>query len=80
MTWPAEVELVSRTEKSSSMYITIHEGRKRQIRRMCRAMGHPVITLCRVEYGGIKLGGLKEGVYRCLKQEEVEMLKSSVGL
>lgn len=80
MTWPAKVELISRIEKSSSLYITIHEGRKRQIRRMCRIMGHPVITLSRVEYGGIKLGGLKEGAYRRLKKEEVEMLKSSVGL
>jgi 23S rRNA pseudouridine2605 synthase len=80
MTWPAEVELISRTEKSSGLYITIHEGRKRQIRRMCRIIGHSVITLRRVEYGGIKLGGLKAGAYRPLKREEVEMLKSSVGL
>ncbi len=80
VTWPAEVELISRTKKSSRLYMTIHEGRKRQIRRMCRVIGHSVITLQRVEYGGIKLSSLKAGAYRRLKQQEVEMLKSSVGL
>ena len=80
ITWPAEVELISRAKKSSRLYMTIHEGRKRQIRRMCRVIGHSVITLQRVEYGGIKLSSLKAGAYRRLKQQEVEMLKSSVGL
>ncbi len=80
VTWPAEVELISRTKKSSRFYMTIHEGRKRQIRRMCGVIGHSVVTLQRVEYGGIKLSSLKAGAYRRLKQQEVEMLKSSVGL
>jgi len=80
MTWPAELELISRSKNSSGFYITIHEGRKRQIRRMCRVLGHSVVALQRVEYGCIKLSNLKAGAYRLLKQEEVEMLKSSVGL
>lgn len=80
ITWPAKVELISRGKSSSSFYITIHEGRKRQVRRMCRALGHVLVSLQRVEYGGIRLGDLKAGAYRLLQQEEVEMLKSSVGL
>ena len=80
MTWPAEVELISRTKKSSKLYITIHEGRRRQIRRMCQVIGRSVVTLQRVEYGGIKLSSLKAGGYRRLRQDEVETLKSSVGL
>ena len=80
MTWPAEVELISRSKNSSRFHITIHEGRKRQIRRMCRVLGHSAVILQRAEYGSIKLGSLKAGAYRLLKQEEVETLKSSVGL
>jgi pseudouridine synthase len=80
MTWPANIELISRSKNSSRFYITIHEGRKRQIKRMCQVLGHSVATLRRVEYGGIKLGNLKAGAYRILRQEEVDLLKSSVGL
>lgn len=80
MTWPANIELISRSKNSSRFYITIHEGRKRQIKRMCQALGHSVATLRRVEYGDIKLDSLKAGAYRILKQEEVDLLKSSVGL
>lgn len=80
MTWPANVELISRSKKSSRFYITIHEGRKRQIKRMCQVLGQSVVTLQRVEYGGIELGKLKAGAYRILKQDEVDLLKSSVGL
>lgn len=80
MTWPANIELISRSKNSSRFYITIHEGRKRQIKRMCQVLGHSVLTLRRVEYGVIKLDNLKAGAYRILKQEEVDLLKSSVGL
>ncbi len=80
MTWPANIELISRSKNSSRFYITIHEGRKRQIKRMCQVLGHSVVTLRRVEYGGITLDNLKTGAYRILKQEEVDLLKSSVGL
>ena len=80
MTWPANIELISRSKNSSRFYFTIHEGRKRQIKRMCQVLGHSVATLRRVEYGGIKLGNLKAGAYRILKQEEVDLLKSSAGL
>lgn len=80
MTWPANIELISRSKNSSRFYITIHEGRKRQIKRMCQVLDHSVVTLRRVEYGGIKLSNLKAGAYRILTQEEVDLLKSSVGL
>ena len=80
MTWPAHVELISRSKNSSRFHITIHEGRKRQIRRMCRALGLSVVILHRVEYGNIKLSNLKSGAYRLLKQKEVEKLKSLVGI
>ena len=55
--------------------ITIAEGRKRQVRRMCEAVGHPVITLERIAFGPLKLGGLKPGAHRRLSAAEVAALR-----
>jgi pseudouridine synthase len=57
--------------------ITIHEGRKRQVRRMCEAVGHPVISLERIRFGPLWLGKLEEGQHRRLTAPEVEKLKSA---
>jgi 23S rRNA pseudouridine2605 synthase len=57
--------------------ITIHEGRKRQVRRMCDAVGHPVRSLQRVAFGPLHLGALAEGKYRRLRAVEVERLRRS---
>jgi 23S rRNA pseudouridine2605 synthase len=55
--------------------LTIHEGRKRQVRRMCEAVGHPVRELERVAFGPLRLGGLERGEHRRLKPAEVERLR-----
>jgi 23S rRNA pseudouridine2605 synthase len=55
--------------------ITIHEGRKRQVRRMCEAVGHPVIALERVRFGPLWLGKLEEGQHRRLTAPEIEKLR-----
>ncbi len=55
--------------------ITIHEGRKRQVRRMCDAVGHPVTSLQRVAFGPLRLGGLKPGHSRRLSDAEVAQLR-----
>jgi 23S rRNA pseudouridine2605 synthase len=55
--------------------ITIHEGRKRQVRRMLEAVGHPVIALERVRFGPLWLGKLEEGRHRRLTAAEVERLR-----
>jgi 23S rRNA pseudouridine2605 synthase len=55
--------------------ITIHEGRKRQVRRMLDAVGHPVVALERVRFGPLWLGRLGEGRYRRLSAAEVERLR-----
>jgi 23S rRNA pseudouridine2605 synthase len=57
--------------------ITIHEGRKRQVRRMCEAVGHSVRSLQRVAFGPLHLGDLAEGKYRRLRAVEVERLRRS---
>ena len=55
--------------------ITIVEGRKRQVRRMLEAVGHPVVALERVRFGPLRLGTLAEGRYRRLTAAEVEHLR-----
>jgi len=61
--------------RTASVRITIHEGRNRQIRKMCEAIGHPVLFLKRVGTGEVFLGELKRGEWRYLTGEEVEYLK-----
>jgi 23S rRNA pseudouridine2605 synthase len=55
--------------------LRIHEGRKRQVRRMCEAVGHPVRSLRRVAFGPLLLGDLREGAHRRLGEAEVERLR-----
>jgi 23S rRNA pseudouridine2605 synthase len=54
--------------------LTIHEGRKRQVRRMFERLHHPVIDLKRVRIGGLRLGNLKESAVRELSRQEIEAL------
>jgi len=73
-TLPARVRLIRQTKENSWISLTITEGRNRQVKRMCQAIGHPVTKLKRVEFAGIKLGDLKPGSFRMLSKNEVERL------
>jgi 23S rRNA pseudouridine2605 synthase len=55
--------------------LTIREGRKHQVRRMCEAVGHPVLALRRVAFGPLELGDLRAGAHRRLTAAEVERLR-----
>jgi 23S rRNA pseudouridine2605 synthase len=57
-----------------TLELTIHEGRNRQVRRMCAALGRPVLELRRDQFGPLRLDGLKPGQYRRLDQAELEAL------
>lgn len=57
--------------------ITIHEGRKRQVKRMCEEVGHPVLALERVRFGPLRLGDLAPGAWRRLSEAEVSLLRSA---
>ena len=57
--------------------LVMHEGRKRQVRRMCSAVGHPVRALRRVAFGPLRLGSLREGEARRLEAAEVEALRTA---
>ena len=76
LTAPAVVDFVEyRPEKNLTVFtITIHEGRNRQVRRMCDAIGHAVRNLKRVKFAGISLNGLKRGALRELTENEVAAL------
>jgi 23S rRNA pseudouridine2605 synthase len=63
----------------SLLRITIHEGRNRQVRRMCEAVGHPVTRLVRTRIGPIVDRRLKPGEWRALSRDEVRSLEIAVG-
>ncbi len=74
-TSPARVKLLGSKGNHSRIEITVHEGRKRQIKKMCEAVGHTVASLKRVQFAGIGLGRLKPGAYRLLSPSETAKLK-----
>ena len=77
---PSRVVIVSRTNRQSTVRITIRQGRSRQIRRMLEGVGYLVIHLMRTGFGPLSLGDLKLGQYRRLDEEEVQSLSRTVGL
>jgi 23S rRNA pseudouridine2605 synthase len=74
MTAPAKVKKLRKSESNSWIEITIHEGRKRQIRRMLERVGHQVIRLMRIRINGIEMGPLDPGSYRKLTPAEMDAL------
>ncbi len=81
-TAPAQVELLPtvRSNNTSSLRMILHEGRKRQVRQMCEAVGHPVISLKRTRIGPLLLRGMRGGECRLLSKHEVDQLRKLVGL
>jgi 23S rRNA pseudouridine2605 synthase len=75
LTAPARVRRVGRAE-ANLIELTIHEGRNRQVRRMCEAVGHPVLELVRTGFGPLALSGLAPGAHRRLGENEVERLRA----
>jgi len=80
LTAPAMVKKAGKAAQNSWLEITIHEGRKRQIRRMLDITGHPVLKLKRVGINGIQLGALEPGAFRYLTPEEVNMIRREAGI
>lgn len=76
MTAKAGLAIAKRDKKYVYLRIMIHEGRNRQVRKMCEAIGHPVRRLKRAAVGKLTLGTLKKGEYRHLTEDEVKYLKS----
>lgn len=86
VTAEADIEVISEEKRFnkkkncdeilSTVEISIHEGKNRQIRRMCKALNHEVISLKRIEIGEIKLGYLKPGSFRELTKDELDYINS----
>ena len=74
ITSPAKIIIRQRHEKTSLVHITIHEGKNRQVRKMCSAIGHVVITLKRIAIGSLFLSNLPEGKWRRLTDTELKSL------
>lgn len=75
LTAPAIVDGIERKGNNTVFYLTIHEGRNRQVRRMCKKIGYPVIKLKRIRFGPLKLNNIPVGKFRYLTDKELESLK-----
>jgi 23S rRNA pseudouridine2605 synthase len=71
-TWPAALRVIKNSKNSTVIEVIIHEGRKRQVRKMFAAIGHPVMELKRMAYGKLGLGDLRVGKYRKLSDNELK--------
>lgn len=80
MTMPSEVRVIEKKEGRVVLEIIIYEGRNRQIRKMCDALGLEVARLKRTQIGSVKLGMLKQGDWRNLTDEEVHKLTIAASL
>ncbi|MCC8070087.1 MAG: rRNA pseudouridine synthase [Ruminococcus sp.] len=78
-TLPATVTVVTKQENRVVLLMTIKEGRNRQIRRMCEAVGLEVARLRRISIGPLKLGMLKSGTWRELKPDELRAIRNAIG-
>lgn len=74
ITAPAALEIFKTNKDTSEIIIKIHEGKNRQVRRMCKSIGHPVIDLDRISIGNISKGDLKLGEWRYLTKKEIDYI------
>ncbi len=77
-TGPARTRALASSKETSLIEITVHAGRKRMVRRMFDAIGHPVVALRRTRLGTLTLGNLKPGEWRQLTPEEINRLKAAI--
>ena len=79
-TAPARIGVLESHPGKSVVQVTIHEGRKREVRKMFESFGLDVVGLKRVDFGGLKLDHLPSGGWRLLKKPEIAALRKKVGL
>lgn len=80
MTAPARVSVLKLGKNSSLIELTIHEGRKHEVKRMCAAVGHPVRSLQRIAFGELRANGLRPGEWRYLSASEIQSLRRRAGM
>ena len=79
MTAPASLAQIEISGEEATLAVTIHEGRNRQIRRLCERAGLKVLRLCRIQEGPVSLGSLRSGEWRELTGSEVKALREAAG-
>ncbi|MCX6572642.1 MAG: pseudouridine synthase [Candidatus Aminicenantes bacterium] len=77
---PARIKIVRRSHHHATLKVEIHEGRKREIRKLFEAVGFPVAGLVRTDFAGLTLDELRPGRWRYLRTAEVQRLKKLAGL
>jgi pseudouridine synthase len=77
---PARIKILRRSHRHATLKVEIHEGRKREIRKLFEAVGFPVVGLVRTDFAGLTLDELKPGRWRYLRTAEVKRLKKLAGL
>jgi len=80
VTAPAKAVILNAGKETSLLRLTLHEGHKREVKRLCAAIGHPVRTLHRIAFGNIKAKGLRPGEWRYLSDSEVAGLHKLAGM
>ena len=75
-----EAQILEYMPEATVVQVTLHRGRKHEVRRMCEAVGHPVLALRRISMGPLTLGTLAPGKWRELSHRQVEALYRAVGL
>ena len=76
----AKVSILNFTGQQTRIRLILTEGRKREVKQLCSKVGHPIVSLRRVEFAGIALQNLKVGQFRNLTRGEVNTLRQMVGL
>lgn len=76
VTAPAKAAIIHSRHGTTLLRLTLHEGKKREVKRMCAAVGHPVRGLQRVSISGLSVTSLRPGEWRYLSKAEIDMLRS----
>lgn len=77
---PVKAQVLEAGEEVSFVRLTLHEGHKREVKRLCAAVGHPVRALRRIAVGGVHADGLRPGEWRYLSEAEIVRLRKLTGL
>lgn len=80
LTAPAKVVVLNAGDQTSLVQLTLHEGRKREVKRMLAAVGHPVCELQRISFAGVYVKCLKPGEWRYLHNKEITALRKLASL
>jgi len=80
MTAPCQIRIERKGQRETELFVILHEGKKRQIRRIFEMIGHRVLQLSRESYGPLGLGELRMGEKRRLSQKEIQVLYEATGM